>query len=776
MKNYTKLIAVICVSVMSIVQASNANAAELEKRTVVGVYDSKLEGDPRFTRVHHFLEMPLNHLGYKVTYQDIHAPLKKLGSGVQGVVVWLDPATRLTKNEEWLAWLNQVVDSGHKLIIFGNTGFSEKFHDTEEGVKKINVLLNKIGVQDNNRWFNLTYDAKVKYVDPYISGFERKYKDILKPYMSLSRVGKDSRTHLQVMAPQYDNEISDLVISNPRGGYVSMDYDLYEHYNAENEVTYHQWYINPFRFLQLILDDKVAPKADVSTLNGRRIFYTHIDGDGWNNITELEEYKGKRVIVAEVVLNKILKEFSEFPFTVGVVASELMTQCYGVPASEAVAREIFKLPNVEPGSHTYSHPLYWGFYADGKGNEKEKEYSDLYPDKPYEQFFMSKWFSSKEVKTYNPKQKFNPTDKDPKRGINTPKVDEKEILKDYTVPRSYNCEPFSISREITGSARYIESLAGGKKVKLYQWSGDTRPFEGVIAEARLNGIYNINGGGARYDVEYPSYTSIASIGAEVGDERQIYSSNTNENDYTNLWTGRFFGFRYLQTTVSNTETPIRVHPFNIYFHSYSGQKKASLAALRENFKFAQQQKLSPIFASDYVKMANNFYNIGFVKIGENAWRVENRGNISTVRFDLASGLAVDINKSKGVLGQKFYQGSLYVSLENGVKNPVIQLKNRDFAGGYPREQKPYLIESNRIIKSLQFIKNKLIFSAEGLGKPDMIWKQPSAGKYRVRVQNDRKIIYEDVFETDKNGLLHLNLPTTNSSLNVTITHIAQAKI
>ena len=45
-----------------------------------------------------------------------------------------------------------------------------------------------------------------------------------------------------------------------------------------------------------------------------------------------------------------------------------------------------------------------------------------------------------------------------------------------------------------------------------------------------------------------AYASVAPIGKPVGKQRQIYASASNENTYTNLWSGNFFGHRYLIDT------------------------------------------------------------------------------------------------------------------------------------------------------------------------------------------------------------------------------------
>ena len=47
----------------------------------------------------------------------------------------------------------------------------------------------------------------------------------------------------------------------------------------------------------------------------------------------------------------------------------------------------------------------------------------------------------------------------------------------------------------------------------------------------------MNGGDLRFDSEYSSVAYVAPLARTVGREHQIYSVNSNENTYTNGWTG-----------------------------------------------------------------------------------------------------------------------------------------------------------------------------------------------------------------------------------------------
>lgn len=742
---------------LSAIFASQAHAltGEPVKRSVLAVYDAVLDGSPAYTRAHKLFEMPLNHLGYTVDYANIHDPLPENVEHYAAILIALNDNT--LKQEQaiiWLNWLKNAQEQGLKIILLGDLGITDKAQFVPQVKRLRNKVMNHLGVFLTDGWANVTYNTKLLYTDKRLLNFERRLGGVFPQYPIVTAVD-GGKSHLKVNSGFNNEGLSDLIITHPNGGFAASGYMIYEHM-VKDEVKYNQWYMNPFLFLSDIMGADSIPKADVTTLYGRRVFYTHIDGDGWNNFAEFRESGARRRVSAEVFRDEIIQKYPQFPFTVSVIGQEVMPQCYGLPQSEQIARDIFALPNVEPASHTHSHPLYWGFFADYTP-EKEKPYLDKYPQSPSKKFFLSRFFEEDKKEESHYSQRYKPEPGvDPQRGIISPYIDEAHVMKEYKTPRSFACSPFALGDEVEGSIRYIEELAGGKKVKLYQWSGDTRPFEAALAEVRLNGIYNLNGGGSRYDVEAPSYTLIAPIGVKVGKERQIYSSNTNENDYTNLWTDRFFGFRYLKSTVENTETPVRVHPFNIYFHSYSAQKQASFNALKENFEYAALHPLFPVYASRYAAMANDFYKIKFTKLAPQRWLVQNRGQIQTIRFDKSSLQAVDINESKGVLGYKYLHGSLYVSLDKAVNNPIITLIQKNTLSSHPTSKYPYLIDSNWEIKNLKYIKNKLTFRAAGLQTIDMRWKQPSAGQYQIEARDGETVIFTKIIATDSDNFLHIH--------------------
>ncbi|MCB0376179.1 MAG: hypothetical protein KDD04_09700, partial [Sinomicrobium sp.] len=331
---------------------------------------------------------------------------------------------------------------------------------------------------------------------------------------------------------------------------------------------------------------------------------------------------------------------------------------------------------------------------------------------------------------------------------------------DFVTPRSYACEPFDLNKEMQGMKTLVDSLLPPNKqpMRLVQWSGNTLPFEGAIRAARQAGLYNINGGDSRFDREFASYAWVAPIGQEVGKERQIYSSNSNENTYTELWTDRFYGFRYLQRTVENTESPIRVKPFNIYYHMYSGEKEASLLALTDNYNYARTQELTPVTASRFAYLANGFYTARFIPAGKKRWEIHDRGGLQTIRFDHGETSGVDFARSRGIIGQRHYQNSLYVYLDETVTTPIVALKENISYDSPLIEKRPYLISSRWLIKSLNSEGKHLDFLAWGYGKGAMSWRMPARGVYHIRVSDaDGKRLEEMDMETDEHHELSFTL-------------------
>lgn len=143
-----------------------------------------------------------------------------------------------------------------------------------------------------------------------------------------------------------------------------------------------------------------------------------------------------------------------------------------------------------------------------------------------------------------------------------------------------------------------------------------------------------------------------------------------------------------------------------------------------------------------------------------------------MRFDDANGKSVDFAASSGILGQNYFQNSLYVSLNPAAENPVIALKNNNNNGKLPRETAPYLIESRWPIKGLQTNESLLTIQTQGYGPCFMSWKMPKSGNYLIKAteQGNSTLVFDKQVATTTEGTLDFTITgvAPQTPLNVTI--------
>ncbi len=701
-------------------------------RTILALYDGERYPDVRATLIHRLAEMPLNHLGLKVRYHDIHAPLPAAASldDVRGVLTWFEDDK--TANPEALVnWAETVVERGIRWVIVDDLGI----HRDREGKDTSTVLVNRylalLGLGTDGRWKTPTYDVKLAIRTPDMVEFERPYQGILPAFLNVRKESPALASHLGASWGLNGAHRGELVVTGPRGGYVQSGYFAEV---GEGRVA---WLVNPFEFFRRSFATDEVPKPDTTTLSGRRIYYSHIDGDGWRNPTEIERYPGK--LSTEVIYREALAPYGDLPVTVSAIAGDLDPEWYGSTAARELAREIFALPQVEVATHTYSHPFDWSYFGDGY--KPEDEWRDHWSQRPESDRWRTRY---------------------PQAAAESPQTQgdlQKGGSLDYDTPRAYGNFPYDLEREIGGSARALEPLLPkNKKVSLVLWTGDTRVGEAALKEAARLGMKNMNGGDTRFDSEYPSCGWVSPIGVETGGGIQIYASASNENNYTHLWQDRFYGFRHLQQTLKNTESPRRLKPMNIYYHMYSGQKEASLRALLENLNYARSEKIAPVSGSHYAALAEGFYSTEMLAIGPSEWQIRKRGKLSTLRFDDSEAKAVDFSRSRGVIGQRHYQGSLYVALDAAVEEPVVALKGHPAGGPLPASSRPYLLEGRWNIWDLSTAQPRQAqFTAQGYGPGAMRWKVPREGLYRVSIESDDETQTSITAQASPEGVLEFTV-------------------
>lgn len=427
------------------------------------------------------------------------------------------------------------------------------------------------------------------------------------------------------------------------GGYALTPYLLQEGASVQ------RWMLDPFAFLQRSLQLPVQPVLDTTTENGRRIATVHIDGDGFASRAEIPgtPYSGEVVLRDFIQANPYLTSVSVIEGEVGAKGMYPNLS----PQLEPIARRIFADPRVEPATHTFSHPFFW---------EPEKA------------------------------------------------VQREGFRADYGLNMQIpNYPVMSLQREIVGSQRYIEDnlLPPGKRVRLIFWTGAALPGADAIAMAYAAGMDNVNGAETFMTRANPSLTGLYPLLRPTSGGLQIYAPVINENLYTNLWTGPFYGFERVVDTFELTDAPRRMRGINLYYHFYSGTKQASIKAMGDIYSYMDKQQPMSLWMGDYLRRVRGLYDGGLARRSDGRWQLRSLQGLRTVRLDPQLGWP-DLLNSDGVAGVRDLPQGRYVHLASD--SALLALR-------VTRDPAPALEEANIPLLKWQYLdpqRVQLSFSGE----------------------------------------------------------------
>jgi hypothetical protein len=716
---------------------SPVNAWAFEPRVVIAFYNGKSENGWPSTTLHEHMELPANHLGLIFEPHDINAPWPDLTgrTDVRGVLLWFHGDT-IDDPAAFITWCIKNLGTDRRLAMIGSSDLISDSKGKSVSPELVNKLTALLGVQILPEFASTTYKYKLDVMNPAYFGFEHPIAEVL-PAFEKAVVLPGAQVLLSVKTTDGSEKI-DLATEGNRGIYVvGDDYT----YTSVDELDRVQWLLNPFTFLKDAFDTDRLPKPDYTTLDGRRIYFSHIDGDGWRNRSQIPTAEQRQQRAVDVFYSEVLKGYPDLPFTVAPVAADLDPAWCGDDESRSIAYKIMALPNVEPASHTYSHALYWDFFKDAStAAAREVSYLDQYP--PCVDTSNSLGPIGKMIDLFKGKKP------DVERSGGT----EGDTDNPHGTPRSYAQHPWNLDNEITGARDYISTfLPPGKKITVLQWPGDTSPFPEAVRKTAAAGLLNINGGDTRFDNEFDSVAWVAPVGRYTDGGWQIYAAASNENTYTDHWTDRFYGLRYLSQTYSNTETPIRLNPINLYFHTFVVDRAAGLAGLKEALDWIGKQPIIPIETSHYIRIANGFYSTRLEQLAPQSWKILDRGALETIRFDTPGALDVDYHASSGVIGSTTINGSLYVALDPDAVDPVITLAIN------PPHPFAALVGSHWPIHGVRYEGEGYTFHTAGYGPGSMVWHVASPGSYNIATADDNGVKQSQSASVASDGILSFTL-------------------
>lgn len=531
----------------------------------------------------------LEYLGLIPVYWAVEdgLPNDRMMEDFRGIATW-HTKSHMHDAQKYGEWMLHQIENGKRIAILQEYGADFDLK-TQEPTSNREEVMAALGIEFVVRPERREeHEPSMRLMDQSMIAFERELPAHMVTYDN-TYTSTDSRNKVFLSFNDRDYGVVDLGVITPKGGLCLEQSPFYfppqdvervalVRSALEGEVapevaeqpTLGAWYLNPFRFFSEAFGLHQFPAPDVTTLNGSRIFYTHIDGDGLESISQIDRVH----MAGSFVYEDILKKYDEIPFTVSVITKpiENLGNQYYRP-SVKLAQKIFYLPNVDVAVHTATHPFNW------TGGD------------PY-------------------------------------------ILNHDAYPIKIGHQAHDLLEEIWGAKLFVDHnlVPLDKKTTSLFWSGETNPDQKALEIVWRAGMHNINGGDPRYDDEYPSIAGLVSYSTPYPPYRQYLTSAQNDYYYSLFLTGDWGGQKKLLQHFENTDKPYRVYPMNLYYHFYAGIRNESMEALKYLYDYVLSLDTANIFASQYLDILEDYYNthIGF---DGHAYWVENNGSLRTIRFN-----------------------------------------------------------------------------------------------------------------------------------------------
>jgi hypothetical protein len=602
----------------------------IERRVVI-LYNSATGQTPSKNIGYQGFQTVLNYYGLTAEYVDVAQrplPSDEYMNGVRAVIVALNSAS-VDDSVPYLQWVLRQANAKKKLIISGLLGFGTDISNQEAAGLHTRIF-EYLGLRIHGQHY---FDrSKLKFVklDPELTGYERKYPRVPPHYAHFDPIRPDVRPLVTIERTDKADSVSVMAALSSTGGFLMPEFDYWD-----DPLNFQRkWYIDPFAFLSRALDLKNVPVPDPTTINGLRVAFSHVDADGFSGTNQIDRKK----ICAEIMRDAIFKAF-DFPISYSVIQAEVDPSAQGSEHFMNVARSIMELSNIEPASHTYSHPFFW----DSESSQKDR-YDDRFA---------------------------------------------------FDIP-GYQFDAF---KEIVNSVEFVtdELCPPGKTCKLLFWSGACDPLAEHQKMANENGVLAINGGDTIWDQAHDSLLGVAPLVRPLGPGlNQIHIGQVNDNILTNLWRGPFNGYRNVIETMKRTGSPRRLKPIDIYYHSFTAEKVAGIEALKEVYNWAITQPIIPVRTSFWIRSVMDWANVRVSQAGPGAYLVENYGGCLSVRLDKESP-EPDLVKCENILGFDVQPEGMYVHLVPGASKALLVLAK---PGEAPKPV-PYLKTASGIVRDFK---------------------------------------------------------------------------
>ena len=625
--------------------AAEGNLVAREILVVTGIAEITGEEQwPADTAAAKRFQMVLEYMGYELHFRRATDLAKQgfpsLAPSIAGLILEGNIRLPVETERRFVDWIVASKSSGKKLLLLDSLPVRDHI--------EMRRLVRALGITGNFTELKRPTSVSFSRRDRSMMDFEAVVRPLEVTTVDL-HAPANAEVYLSVSARRGASAVRfDPVFTASWGGVILAPYGSFQ---ASDTSTLS--YVDSFAFLARIWPEGEFPAPDVTTRDGVRAVFFHVDGDGFTTLSHSQ----RGVTSGKLITEQFLKRYP-FPATASIIEADTRALQVGLSDGdqqrfEDEAREMFAIPSVEAASHTFSHPFIWI-------ENDEAEYEDTY---------------------------------------------EVPFLK--LKPRAAY-EQIDYDREITGSVDYIEKelLPEGKEVEVLLWSGNCRPGPEALAAVRRRGLVSLNGGDTIISKRHPGISGIAPRSTYWADELQIYAPNQNDYVYTNDWEGPIYsGFAQAIETFELTGSPRRLKPVNVYYHFYSGAMLSSISALHQVYRWCASQELHSITAGTYARIARDSHHTEIYKIADRHWRIVNEGHLRTFRIPAELGFP-DMVASVGLTGFKDEGAWRYIHTA-GLPETHIVLRDRP-------QQHLHLTSSSAEIKFTAEAPDRVSFEATDL--------------------------------------------------------------
>ncbi len=568
-----------------------------EKRLIIALLDPRTfphgamdTDDP----VHQLVEMPLNYLGMVVRRHDIQEgpPPAAWLKDARAILTYFDG------NFAAPDWLWPWLEAQKGKMRFVHLADFGALQSGKEGAPRVKRWLAQFGLEFDDTHVEDTLAIETKLRSEALCAYEADPR-VVGAHRGPRNVSPKNTPWVETWLKAKPEDIRTPVVTGPWGALALSPWMMRM---GEDDGT-RRWYLDPFVFFKEALGLDGVPAPDPSILNGRRMFFLHIDGDGFESLSTV---KPGSPYCAQIMHDEVFERY-DLPWTVSIIVRSLTPdRLIKEPTDRMIlARKIMSRADVEVASHGVLHPLKW----------QQK----MRPDSPPRTIA---WYLGLENYTYGP--------------VN-------EVRQSIEFINERLCPP-------------------GKRCRVMLWTGDAVPLKPALDECANVGCVNMNGGIFRWDALENSLGYVAPWSRRLGDSIQIYPGAPNENVYEGFFDTMPGAYAHVDTTIERTGSPRILKPANMYIHFYSVENPARTASIHKLLqRWAIRENTAPVFASVFIEAVRDAILGAHMKRSKHGWRFRGFGRCPTVRID-AEPRDVDFGRSRNIIGARRMNGALFLHL------------------------------------------------------------------------------------------------------------------